>query len=340
MQTDIQSLTSSWRDELKGIESLKELEELKLKYLSKKGLVAGLMRGLAQASPQERPELGKTINELKQLVEQEVGELESRFKASALDEQLKNEVLDITLPGRHQKIGREHPVIKTLYEMLEVMQSLGFSVQLSPDIDNDFYNFEALNFPPEHPARDMQDTLYLPGGYLLRTQTSNAQVRLMEKMDLPLRVTVPGRCYRSETVTSRSHVLFHQVEGMYINETVSLGELLLTLEEFFKRLFKKEVEVRVRPSYFPFVEPGLEVDVSCLLCEAKGCSICKHTGWLEVAGAGMVHPRVLEYGGIDPKKYTGFAFAMGVERLVLLLNGIPDIRLFTENDQRFLKQFN
>jgi phenylalanyl-tRNA synthetase alpha chain len=216
---------------------------------------------------------------------------------------------------------------------------MGFSVQLGPDIDSDYYNFEGLNFPPEHPARDMQDTFYLTPQMLLRTQTTNIQLRTMESQKPPIRIIAPGKVYRNETITARSHVFFHQVDALYIDKGVTFADLLATLHEFLSRLFHQEVETRFRPSYFPFVEPGMEVDVRCLSCGGTGCMLCKYSGWLEVAGAGMVHPEVLKNGGIDPEVYSGYAWGMGVERIILLRHGVRDIRLFTENDMRFLEQF-
>jgi phenylalanyl-tRNA synthetase alpha chain len=224
-------------------------------------------------------------------------------------------------------------------EVLDVLSSMGFSVQYGPDIESDYYNFEALNFSKDHPARDMQDTFYLAPDVLLRTHTTNAQVRIMEKTGLPIRVAMPGRAFRNETVTARSHIFFHQVDGLYIDKNVTFCDLLSTLEEFFFKLFKKKIETRFRTSYFPFVEPGMEADVRCIICEGGGCPVCKFTGWLEVLGAGMVHPNVLKAGGIDPEEYSGYAWGMGLERLVMVRHGIKDIRAFSENHLKFLRQF-
>jgi phenylalanyl-tRNA synthetase alpha chain len=225
-------------------------------------------------------------------------------------------------------------------EMIDILVSMGFSVQYGPDVDTEWYNFEALNFPPDHPARDMQDTFYIAPNVLLRTHTSNTQVRVMEAHKPPIRVMMPGRVYRNEAITARSHVFFHQVEGLYIDKGVTFADLMATMHEFIGKLFNADVETRFRPSYFPFVEPGMEVDLRCLSCKGTGCNLCKHTGWLEIAGAGMVHPEVLKNGAIDPEEYTGYAWGMGVERLAMLKHGIKDIRLFTENDLRFVKQFS
>jgi phenylalanyl-tRNA synthetase alpha chain len=245
----------------------------------------------------------------------------------------------VTLPGRRRFPGRKHVVTQVLDEMIDIMRGMGFSVQYGPDIDTDYYNFEALNFPPDHPARDMQDTFYVAPNVLLRTHTSNIQTRVMETQKPPIRIIAPGKAYRNETITARSHVFFHQVEALYIDRDVTFADLLATMKEFLVKVFHESLEVRFRPSYFPFVEPGMEVDVRCLSCRGAGCGLCKNSGWLEVAGAGMVHPEVLKNGDIDPEVYTGFAWGMGVERLVLLKYGVNDIRMFTENDMRFLRQF-
>lgn len=226
-----------------------------------------------------------------------------------------------------------------LDEAIDILVGMGFSVQYGPDIETDYYNFEALNFAKDHPARDMHDTFYITSNILLRTHTSNTQVRVMETATPPIRVIAPGKCYRNEDVSARSHVLFHQIEGLYIDKEVTFADLLATLEEFFSKLLKQEVKMRYRPSFFPFVEPGMEVDVHCIVCGGSGCSVCKHTGWLEVAGAGMVHPEVLKSGGIDPEEYSGYAWGFGIERLAMLRYSIPDIRLFMENHLRFLQQF-
>lgn len=223
--------------------------------------------------------------------------------------------------------------------MIDILAGMGFSVQYGPDIDTDYYNFEALNFPPDHPARDMQDTFYISKDVLLRTHTSNIQARVMEANTPPIRIIAPGKAFRNESITARSHVFFHQVEALYIDKNVTFADLLATMNEFLVKMFRHKVVTRFRPSYFPFVEPGMEVDVNCLSCQGSGCHICKHSGWLEVAGAGVVHPEVLKNGGIDPDVYSGYAWGMGVERLAMLINGVTDIRMFTENDMRFLSQF-
>ncbi|MDP1881187.1 MAG: phenylalanine--tRNA ligase subunit alpha [Parachlamydiaceae bacterium] len=339
MQNSIDELRYQFQQEITEIQSTNELENLKVKFLGRKGPIQQLMQKLKEVPVDQRPEVGKQINQIKEFISQECQKLESKLIEKEEAEQLSKEQLDITLPGRRSHVGRKHPLTQTMDEIIDILLGMGFSVQYGPDIDSDYYNFEVLNFPPDHPARDMQDTFYLAPNVLLRTHTSNIQARVMEVNKPPIRIIAPGKVYRNETITARSHVFFHQIEAVYIDTQVTFADLLATLDAFLHQLFKKKIETRYRPSYFPFVEPGLEVDVGCLACEGKGCALCKHTGWLEIAGAGMIHPEVLRNGGIDPEQYSGFAWGMGLERLVILLRGIQDIRQFTENDMRFLNQF-
>ncbi len=339
MQQSIDELREQFLQELAQIQSTNELENLKIKFLGKKGPIQQLMRMLKEVAPDQRPVVGKQINDLKEFLTFRCEQLEPELVAQEESQQLSHETIDITLPGRCRAMGRKHPLTQAMHQMITLLSNMGFSVQYGPEIDTDYYNFEVLNFPPDHPARDMQDTFYLSPHVLLRTHTSNIQARVMEANKPPIRIIAPGKVYRNETITARSHVFFHQVEAVYIDKNVTFADLLATMDAFLEKLFKRDIETRYRPSYFPFVEPGLEVDISCLACQGKGCSLCKHTGWLEIAGAGMIHPEVLRNGGIDPEQYTGFAWGMGLERLVILLRGIPDIRLFTENDLRFLSQF-
>lgn len=335
----IRQLRSSFLQELRAAGSSKDLEALKLKYFGKKGSVPALMILLKDLSPEERPGLGKAINDLKEELATHCEESLQRLQTEELSRQLEAEWLDVTLPGRKQSLGKAHPVSQMVQRILNIFISMGFSVQLGPDVDTDAYNFEGLNFAKDHPARDMQDTFYLNTEWLLRTHTSNVQVHVMEKHRPPIRIVAPGRCFRNEDVSARSHVFFHQIEGCYVDEGVTFSDLMATMEEFLSKLLGARAETRFRPSYFPFVEPGLEVDVRCLRCKGIGCRICKHTGWLEVLGSGMIHPNVLKYGNIDPEKYTGYAWGLGIERLAMLFFDVPDIRMFTENDQRFLQQF-
>lgn len=340
VQQSIETIRQQFLEEINTVKSTHDLEQLKTKFLGKKAPIQDLMKGLKDVSPEDRPLVGKQINDLKVLLALECDQLKEKLIALEESKQLNEETIDITLPGRKHAVGRKHPLTQALDHMIEILKSMGFSVQYGPDIDTDYYNFEALNFPPEHPARDMQDTFYISPTMLLRTHTSNIQARVMESTKPPIRIIAPGKVYRNETISARSHVFFHQIEAVYIDKNVSFSDLLATMEEFLSKLFNKQVKTRFRPSYFPFVEPGMEVDVECLICEGKGCPICKHSGWLEIAGAGMIHPEVLKNGDIDPEEYSGYAWGMGVDRLVLILNGVNDIRLFTENDIRFLSQFN
>lgn len=339
MDGDITRIEQEFFQALGAVISLRELEQLKVTFLGKKGPVHALMQGLRDCPAEHRPELGKRINSLKERLESECARRESSLVEKEEGERLAHEKLDVTLPGRRRFSGGIHPVTQMMDELLDIFMEMGFSVQYGPEIESDYYNFEALNFGPDHPARDMQDTFFIDSHILLRTHTSPTQVRVMEHHRPPIRVVAPGRCFRNEDVTARSNVFFHQIEGFYIDKGVSFADLMQTIQIFLERLFGKEVKLRFRPSYFPFVEPGLEVDIACLACEGKGCSLCKHSGWLEVLGAGMIHPEVLRAGGIDPEEYTGYAWGIGIDRLVLRRRGIPDIRMLTDNDLRFLSQF-
>jgi phenylalanyl-tRNA synthetase alpha chain len=335
----IQSLRNEFETEVTAIKSTADIEALRVKYLGKKGPVQQLMQLLKDTPPEQRPELCKVINELKEEIASRLDILAFEVIQSEEEQKLSQEKLDISLPGRRRFVGRKHILNSLLDHILDILISMGFSVQYGPDIDTDYYNFEALNFPPDHPARDMQDTFYIDQNVLLRTHTSNIQARVMESHKPPIRIIAPGNAYRNESITARSHVFFHQVEAMYIDKGVSFADLFATLDQFLVKLFDGPVKTRYRPSFFPFVEPGMEVDIHCLLCKGDGCQLCKHTGWLEICGAGMIHPEVLKNGGIDPEEYTGFAWGMGVERLANLKYGVNDIRLYTENDVRFLQQF-
>jgi phenylalanyl-tRNA synthetase alpha chain len=339
MKDKFEQLRREFETDLKRAENVRDVEQLQVKYLGRKGPIQGLMQDLRNVPSEERPFFGKLVNELKQELEKLCEQGQQAFRQAELAKRIEHERIDVTLPGRKKFLGRLHPVSRMMNDVLDTFRSMGFSVQLGPDIDSDYYNFEGLNFAPDHPARDMQDTFYVSKDHLLRTHTSNTQLRVMEKHRPPIRVVMPGTTYRNETVTARSHVFFHQVEGMYIDKGVTFADLLQTMEEFWTRLFQMELKMRFRPSYFPFVEPGMEVDISCISCKGSGCRLCKFTGWLEVCGAGMIHPVVLRNGGIDPEVYSGYAWGMGVERPAILRWGITDIRDFFENDYRFLSQF-
>ena len=315
----------------------KSAEEFRIKWLGTKGLVKNLMGEMKNVSAEKKKEFGQILNEFKQFTEAKYEELQS--STSNLKPQTSN--LDLTLPGDKIPVGTRHPISLIANRIISIFQRLGFAVAEGPEIEDDWHNFTALNLPEHHPARDMQDTFYVQQNpdWLLRTHTSNIQIREMEKGKLPIRIICPGRVYRNETVSARSHCFFHQVEGLYIDENVSFADLKQTLYFFAKEMYGQDVKIRFRPSYFPFTEPSAEMDISCVLCKGAGCNVCKKTGWLEILGSGMVHPSVLSNCGIDPNKYTGFAFGMGIERPALLKYGINDIRLFSENDIRFLKQF-
>ncbi len=339
MKEKIALLRENFKSQLQTIATAQEAEGLKQSYLGKKGPIQELMVSLRDVAPDERPIAGKMINDLKMELTDLCSKALEALSLKEMAETMEREKIDVTLPGRRRFIGRKHPLTLLRDRVLSILTEMGFSVQYGPDIDSDFYNYEGLNFPPDHPARDMQDTFYITKDLLLRSHTSNTQLRVMQSHRPPIRIAAPGTVYRNETISARSHVFFHQVEGLYVDEDVSFADLMSTMEEFWSKLFSKKVETRFRPSYFPFVEPGMEVDIACSACDGAGCRLCKHTGWLEVAGAGMVHPEVLKNGGIDPELYSGFAFGLGIERLAMLLYGVKDIRLFTENDMRFLSQF-
>lgn len=340
MKQKIEDLKQAFQSEIEKIQQTKELEVLRIKYLGKKSPIQALMQDLRTCSPEERPEMGKLINTLKQDVSAQIDTHFKALEAQELLSRLSEEKVDVTLPGRRKILGKKHPLSQMLDEVIEILVGMGFSVQESPEIETEYYNYGGLNYPPDHPARDMQDTFYITPDILLRSHTTSIQQHMMENNAPPIRVLSPGKCYRNETITARSHVFFHQVDVLYIDKDVTFSDLLATKEEFYTKIFKQKIELRVRPSYFPFVEPGMEVDIKCTACGGSGCPLCKHTGWLEVAGAGMVHPNVLKAGGVDPEVYTGYAWGGGIERLFMLRHGISDIRLFTENDLRFLSQFS
>lgn len=316
----------------------KSLESLRVHYLGKKGSITLLMKSLGQLSPEDRPAVGEKINVLKREVQDALDARKTALVQSALDAQLRSESIDITLPGRRQSKGGLHPVTVTIDRITSIFESAGYDVAEGPEIEDEYYNFEALNIPAHHPARAMHDTFYVAPGTVLRTHTSPVQVRVMETGKPPFRMICPGRVYRCDSDLTHTP-MFHQVEGLWIDEDVSFADLKGTVEDFLRVFFEQDLAVRFRPSYFPFTEPSAEVDMACVNCGQAGCRICGNSGWLEVMGCGMVHPRVLEMSGIDSEKYTGFAFGMGVERLALLRYQVTDLRLFFENDLRFLRQF-
>lgn len=318
-------------------ESAVDAENLRIKYLSKKGLVSVLFEAFKDVPPQEKKAVGMALNQLKNLAQDAIQQLKDQFDEG---DTLTGKT-DLTLPGTTFPIGGRHPLSVVRNQIADIFGRLGFTIAEGPEIEDDWHVFSALNFPPEHPARDMQDTFFIHKNpdILLRTHTSSVQVRVMEKQQPPIRAIFPGRVFRNEAISARAHCIFHQVEGLYIDTDVSFADLRQTLLYFAKEMFGHDTQIRLRPSYFPFTEPSAEMDISCTLCGGKGCNMCKHTGWVEILGCGMVDPNVLDNNNIDSKKYTGFAFGMGIERITLLKYQINDIRLFFENDVRFLEQF-
>ncbi len=316
-----------------------EVESLRIKYLGRKGIISSLMSQLPTLPEGDRREVGRLLNEGKSEITSLIAGKASQIEQTEAEARLRSESIDITLPGRKPLQGRKHVISQTLDEIIGILAYHGFRVEYGPELETDYYNFVALNFPDDHPARDMHDTFYVTDELLLRTHTSPTQIHVMEKYKPPVRVCMPGKCFRNEAINARSYIQFHQIEGLYVDEGVSFGDLKSTLYAFLTSYFGREVKLRFRPSYFPFTEPSAEVDVSCFLCSGKGCSVCKHSGWLELLGAGMVHPNVFRAVGYDAEKYTGFAWGLGIERLIMQKYGIDDIRLFFENDLRFLEQF-
>ncbi|SHG47836.1 phenylalanyl-tRNA synthetase, alpha subunit [Thermosyntropha lipolytica DSM 11003] len=340
MINELKEIKMRAEERLKEITSLDELNELKVKILGRKGEITLLLKKLKDIPPAERAEVGKMANEIKSALESRLEEKEKELRQKELELRLSREAVDITLPGLPLIKGRKHPLTQVMDEIRTIFTGMGFTVAEGPEVEKDYYNFEALNIPKDHPARDMQDSFYITEEILLRTHTSPVQVRTMEKMapQIPVKIIVPGRVYRRDDDATHSP-MFHQIEGLVIDERITFAHLKGTLMLFAKKVFGEGVRVRYRPSFFPFTEPSAEMDISCVICGGEGCRVCSYTGWLEILGAGMVHPRVLEYGGYDPEKVTGFAFGMGVERIAMLKYGINDLRLFFENDKRFLTQF-
>jgi phenylalanyl-tRNA synthetase alpha chain len=336
---DLQSLREAFNKDQDSIKTLSDLDQIRIKYLGKKGLLTEKLKQISSQPPGERKSFGKAVNELKVQITEELASLSVLLKKDAIKRRLSSEALDITLPGKHTPEGREHPVHQSLNRITAIFTSMGFNVEEGPEVETDYYNFEALNIPKDHPARDMQDTFYITDDVVLRTHTSPVQIRVMERQKPPLRFIAPGRVYRCDADVSHTP-MFHQVEGLMVGEDITFGHLKGVLETFIHRFFGPDIPVRFRPSYFPFTEPSAEVDMGCIFCGGKkGCRVCKNSGWIEILGAGMVNPRVFEMIGYDPDLYTGFAFGMGVERIAMLSYSIDDIRILFENDIRFLRQF-
>src|SRR5690606_34531019 len=310
----------------------KQLEEFRLRFISRKGVLGELFDQLKAVPAEEKKDVGRILNQLKQSAEAKFAALNNG------SEQVQEQAppIDLTLPVVSDKIGNHHPLALTKYRIIEIFERLGFNVADGPEVEDDWHNFSALNFPENHPAREMQDTFFVSKNpdVLLRTHTSNVQIRMMEKMKPPIRAIMPGRVYRNEAISARAHCFFHQVEGLYVDTNVGFADLKQTLYHFAKEMYGKDIKIRFRPSFFPFTEPSAEIDISCLICKGAGCNVCKHSGWVEIAGSGMVHPNVLRNCGIDPEVYTGFAFGMGIERVTMLRYQINDLRLFSENDIR------
>lgn len=332
----IEVLRSGAQQSASLITTLEDLENFRLEFLARKGSVGQLFEHLKSVPPESKPALGKELNGLRTFVDSLYASAKQRLETAAIGQA---HFIDLTLPGRTEPLGTRHPITQTLDDLKSIFVSMGFGLVDGPEIEDDYHNFAALNFPPDHPARDMQDTFFIEGDVLLRTHTSPVQIRVMEERRPPVRVIVPGRVYRNEAISARSYCLFHQVEGLYVDRNVSFSELKGTLVAFAREFYGHSLKYKFRPSFFPFTEPSLEMDITCFLCSGKGCRVCKQSGWLEVLGAGMVHPKVLKNVGYDPEEFTGFAFGLGVERTTMLRHGITDIRLLFENDLRFLKQF-
>jgi len=338
MREALNSIKENARNEL-AAGDLKALEALKVKYLGKKGELTSILKQMGKLSAEERPVIGQLANEVREDIEQFIKDRQSQLKSVQLEEQLKSETLDVTVPGKVKPLGKKHPMYTVLDEVKEIFLGMGFDVAEGPEVETDYYCFEALNMPKNHPARDTQDTFYIDENVLLRTQTSSVQIRHMEKHSPPIRIISPGRIYRSDEVDATHSPLFHQIEGLVVDKGITMGDLKGTLEILAKRLYEDAARVRFRPHHFPYTEPSAEMDIQCFVCGGEGCGLCKGEGWIELLGCGMVHPKVLSTCGIDPEVYSGFAFGVGLERLTMGRYGINDLRLFFENDLRFLRQF-
>lgn len=339
MDLELNSIREKCASEISKISNVKELEEFKVKYLGKKGIIKNFLKNLSDLPKEEKARIGKELNELKDELEFKIEQLFDKFAQEEKKQRILKERIDVTIPGKKVEMGALHVLTQVQNQISEIFLNLGYEIAEGPEIELDYYNFEALNIPPDHPARDTQDTFYVSEDVLLRTHTSPVQIRVMKSKKPPIKIISPGRVYRSDEVDATHSPIFHQIEGLFVDKGVTMADLKGTLEVFAKRLFGPETKIRFRPHHFPFTEPSAEVDISCIFCGGEGCRTCKGEGWIEILGAGMVHRKVLANCGIDPDEYTGFAFGMGVERITLLKYGIEDIRLFYENDIRFLKQF-
>jgi len=341
MKERLEALKQEALQELEKVQNQQELGELRVKYLGKKGPLTEILRGMGQLSAEERPLMGQVANEVRNTIEQALAAKQQVLQQKETEERLRAETIDVTLPGRPYPNGAIHPLNKVIEEIEDIFIGMGFTVAEGPEVERDYYNFEALNLPKDHPARDMQDSFYITEEILMRTHTSPVQVRTMERMkgQVPVKIICPGKVYRRDNDDATHSHLFTQIEGLVIDRNIRMSDLKGTLLQFVREMFGQNTRIRMRPSFFPFTEPSAEVDVSCMMCGGEGCRTCKQTGWLEILGSGMVHPRVLEMSGYDPQTYSGFAFGMGVERIAMLKYGIDDIRHFYMNDVRFLEQF-
>ncbi len=339
MKDQLHAIAEEAKLALETVRSRAELEEKRIRYLGKKGELTAILKQMGKLSAEERPVMGQIANEVRTKIEELIARADEQIRADELTQTLAQETLDVTIPGKKRKIGHRHPLTLVQNEVLEIFLGMGFSVATGPEVEWDYYNFEALNIPADHPARDTQDTFYITENMLLRTQTSSVQIRVMEREKPPIRIIAPGRVYRSDAVDATHSPLFHQIEGLVVDKGITMGNLKSCLETFAKRLYGEDTKIRLRPHHFPFTEPSCEVDVSCFRCGGAGCPMCKGEGWIEILGAGMVHPHVLSRCNIDPEEYSGFAFGVGLERLTMFRYKIDDMRLLFENDLRFLEQF-
>ncbi len=339
MKDQLLSMKEKAENALSGAKTLQDLEEIRISLLGKKGELTAILRGMGGLSAEERPIIGQLANDVRSFIEGKIEEEKTALSRAQRTEQLKNETLDVTMAGKAPALGKTHPLTTVLDEVKDIFVGMGFSIAEGPEVEFDYYNFEALNIPKDHPARDTQDTFYINDNIVLRSQTSSVQVRVMENQKPPIRVIAPGRVYRSDAVDATHSPVFHQIEGLVVDKGITMGDLKGTLETFMKTLYGNDAVLRFRPHHFPFTEPSAEVDVSCFVCGGKGCRVCKGEGFIELLGAGMVHPKVLERCGIDTSIYSGFAFGLGLERIVMRRLNIDDMRLLYENDLRFLNQF-
>jgi phenylalanyl-tRNA synthetase alpha chain len=341
VQARLVELKTQATEQLKQAKDIAELNDLRVRYLGKKGELTEILKGMGKLPAEERPKMGQLVNEVRDAIEQILESKKEELESLAIARRLEEERIDVTLPGKPVKIGNRHPLTQIIEQIEDIFIGLGFTIAEGPEMETDYYNFEALNLPKDHPARDMQDTFYITEDVLMRTHTSPNQVRTMERMkgEVPVKIICPGRVYRRDDDDATHSHVFTQIEGLVIDKNIRMSDLKGILLSFAKEMFGEEMQIRLRPSFFPFTEPSAEVDVTCAVCKGHGCRVCKETGWLEILGSGMVHPRVLEMSGYDPEKYTGFAFGMGVERIAMLKYGIEDIRHFYTNDLRFLRQF-